>query len=167
MARIWTFGQDVDTDQILPGRCAPYMTSEAELPNFAFVDARPEFAGEVADGDVLVAGPNFGCGSSREYAASALAQSGLGAILAPSFARIFFRNATNLGLPLITMEASDLAPFSDGDEVELDLAGGRLVHAGGELRLPAPSAFARDLWSAGGLVSFYRETGRFPGEVVR
>jgi len=165
MPRLWTFGEDVDTDQILPGRCAPYMTSEEELPRFAFVDARPGFADGVAPGDVLVAGPNFGCGSSREYAAAALARCELGAILAPSFARIFFRNATNLGLPLLTLPASELAVLRDGDHVELDLEGGLLRHPGGELRLPEPSAFARDLWRAGGLVPFFRETGRFPGEV--
>ncbi len=159
MASIWLFGDDVNTDLIVPGRFAPYMTSEDELARSAFVEARPEFATEVQPGDVLVAGPNFGCGSSREYAAKALALCRLGAVCAPSFARIFYRNALNLGLPLVEV---DLRELSDREEVELDLERGRLVHGGGEIQLPAPPEFARALWSSGGLVPYFREHGTFP-----
>lgn len=161
MSRTWLFGDDVNTDLIVPGRYAPYMTSDEELRRFPFIEARPEFAPEVQPGDVIVAGANFGCGSSREYAALALRMCELGAIIAPSFARIFFRNATNLGLPLIEADARS---FGDGAQVELDLDGGRLVCGEQTLTLPQPEAFARAVWQAGGLVPYFREHGRFPGE---
>lgn len=164
MARIWLFGDDVNTDLIVPGRFAPYMTSEDELARSAFVEARPEFAQGVQPGDVIVAGPNFGCGSSREYAAKALALCRLGAVCAPSFARIFYRNALNLGLPLVE---ADLRAFDDGDEVDLDLEGGRLVHAGGVVELPEAPAFARALWASGGLVPYFVEHGTFPVQEER
>src|SRR3954463_2260385 len=92
MSRVWLFSADVNTDQIVPGRYAPYMTSEAELRKYPFIEARPEFAATVRPGDVIVAGSNFGCGSSREYAPQALKQVEIGAIIAPLFARIFYRN---------------------------------------------------------------------------
>ena len=164
MARIWTFGTDVNTDQIVPGRFAPYMTSEDELRKYAFVEARPEFARDVRAGDVIVAGDNFGCGSSREYAALALKKCELGAILAPSFARIFFRNALNLGLPLIEIDARHLA---DGAEVTLDLERGVLVAEGATLELPLPSGFAREIWAAGGLIPYVLEHGGFPATSER
>ncbi len=92
MARIWRFGADVNTDQIVPGRYAPYMTSEAELPTFAFIEARPEFAKAVRPGDIVVGGRNFGCGSSRP-AHAALKALGIGAVVAESFGRLFFRSS--------------------------------------------------------------------------
>jgi len=163
MARIWSFGSDVNTDLIVPGRYAPYVTSDAELRTFPFVEARPEFAKEVAPGDVLVAGPNFGCGSSREYAALALRLCELGAIVAPSFARIFFRNALNLGLPLYE---ADARVFADGERVELDHEAGILRSADGRVvELPKPGAFERAIWSAGGMVPWFRAHGRFPESV--
>ena len=90
MGRIWRFEDNVNTDQIVPGRFAPYMTSEAELPKSAFIEARPEFADQVQPGDVIVAGRNFGCGSSREYAARALELAGVSAIISPLFVRPLF-----------------------------------------------------------------------------
>ena len=163
MARVWIFGRDINTDLIVPGRFAPYMTSEDELRNYPFVEARPEFAKEVVPGDLIVAGENFGCGSSREYAALALRLCELGAIVAPSFARIFYRNALNLGLPLVE---ADLSMLCDGDEVVLDLDSGCVVRGEESLALPRPSALARQVWAAGGLVPYYKEHGRLPGEEV-
>jgi methanogen homoaconitase small subunit len=159
MARVWRFGDNVDTDQILPGRYAPYMTSEADLGKYPFIEARPEFAREVQPGDIIVAGENFGCGSSREYAPRALTAVGIAAIVAPSFARIFYRNALNLGLPLF---AADLRALREGQEVTLDLAI-PCVRAGDEvLALPAPPAWVRRVWEAGGIVAYYRRHGRLP-----
>ncbi|MBM3188762.1 MAG: homoaconitate hydratase, partial [Chloroflexi bacterium] len=135
MARVWLFGDNVDTDQILPGRYAPYMTSEADLGKYPFIEARPEFRETVAPGDVIVAGANFGCGSSREYAPRALVAVGIAAIIAPSFARIFFRNALNLGLPLF--EADLRGALADGQSVTLDISNAEIVTASGE-RLPLP-----------------------------
>ncbi|MCA9981633.1 MAG: 3-isopropylmalate dehydratase, partial [Anaerolineales bacterium] len=87
--RIWKFGSDVDTDQIVPGRYAPYMLADGDdVKNYAFVEARPDFAADAQPGDIIVAGENFGCGSSREYAPEALRRRQIGAIIAPSFARI-------------------------------------------------------------------------------
>jgi len=168
MARIWSFGSDVNTDLIVPGRYAPYVTSDAELRKFPFVEARPEFASGVERGDVLVAGPNFGCGSSREYAALALRLCELGAIVAPSFARIFFRNALNLGLPLYE---ADARVFADGERVELDHEAGTLRAADAPgtqpriVHLPKPGAFERAIWSAGGMVPWFRAHGHFPQTV--
>jgi methanogen homoaconitase small subunit len=163
MARIWTFGADVNTDQIVPGRYAPYMLkSEDELRKYPFVEARPEFASSVRPGDLIVAGRNFGCGSSREYAPLALRMVGVGAIIAPLFARIFYRNALNLGIPLF--EADLTAELTDGQEVEFDATTGRLVAAGRTIQLPQPPAWMQEVWAAGGIAPFYRQHGRFPGQ---
>ncbi|NJN17376.1 MAG: homoaconitate hydratase [Oscillochloris sp.] len=164
MARIWIFGQDVNTDQIVPGRYAPYMLKdESELRRYPFVEHRPEFAATVWPGDILVAGPNFGCGSSREYAPQALKLVGVGAIIAPLFARIFFRNALNLGIPCFTADLRD--QLCDGDEVALNLEQGVIcTNDGLRISLPHPEAFMREIWAAGGIVPYYRQYGRFPGE---
>jgi methanogen homoaconitase small subunit len=163
MARIWMFGEDVDTDQIVPGRYAPYMTSEAELPKHAFIEARPDFAPQVKPGDIIVAGRNFGCGSSREYAPKALKLCGVGAVIAPSFARIFFRNALNLGIPLF--EADLVDALSDGQRVTLDMAQYRIVAAGGKvLQLTPPPDFVREIWQEGSTVDYFRRYGRLPGQ---
>jgi methanogen homoaconitase small subunit len=113
MARIWKFGADVDTDQIVPGRYAPYMRPDADVGEAAFIEARPEFAINARPGDIIVAAENFGCGSSREYAVDALRRRKVGAIIALSFARIFFRNALNLGIPLYEARIS-CAPCKTG-----------------------------------------------------
>jgi methanogen homoaconitase small subunit len=160
MPRVWRFGAEVNTDQIVPGRFAPYMTSEADLRKYPFIEARPEFAPTVQPGDVLVAGRNFGCGSSREYAPQALKLVGVGAIIAPGFARIFYRNALNLALPLFEMDLPDL---EDGAEVSLDLDRSILHTPFGPVQLPAPPAFVSEVWAAGGIVPYFRKHGRFPG----
>lgn len=160
MARIWAFGDDVDTDQIVPGRYAPYMTGESPA-RYAFVERRPEFASAVQPGDVLVAGENFGCGSSREYAMEALIGCGITAIVARSFARIFYRNAINLGLPIY--EAPFATRLPDGAEVVLHRDSGWLFVNGAPYLLPPMPAFQREIVEAGGLVAYVRAHGRFPG----
>ena len=162
MSRVWKFGPNVDTDQIVPGRYAPYMTSEEELRSHAFIEARPDFGQRSQSGDIIVAGPNFGCGSSREYAPRALKLVGIAAIIAPSFARIFYRNALNLGIPLF--ESNLVDALQDGQEVVLDLSAPALHADGAFLPLPAPPAFVRQIWEAGGIVEYYGQTGQFPGE---
>ncbi len=164
MARVWRFGADVNTDQIVPGRFAPYVTSEAELRKYPFIEARPEFAAMVQPGDIIVAGRNFGCGSSREYAPQALKLVGIGAIIAPSFARIFFRNGLNLGIPLFE---ADLQWLPDGAEVQLDPVQALLRSGDRALQLPQPPAWMQAVWTAGGIVPYFREHGRFPGEVAQ
>ena len=162
MSRIWLFGNDIDTDQIIPGRYSPYMTSEDELARYAFIERRPDFAPNVQPGDIIVAGKNFGCGSSREYAPRALLRCGIGAIAAPSFARIFFRNALNLGIPLFETDLT--GQLADGDEVRLELATCQLHTAHGTIDLPRPPAFVEAIQREGGIVAYYQRYGRFPGE---
>lgn len=160
MPRIWLFGENVDTDQILPGRYAPYMTSEEELGKYPFIEARPEFAREVQPGDIIVAGKNFGCGSSREYAPRALTVVGIAAVIAPSFSRIFYRNALNLGLPLFEMDLTDVA--RDGQEARLDLTAPALELEGKAMPLPKPPAWLREVWAEGGIAEYYRKHRRLP-----
>jgi methanogen homoaconitase small subunit len=164
MSKVWKFGIDVDTDQIVPGRYAPYMLKEGEdVANYAFIEARPDFAHHAQEGDIIIAGSNFGCGSSREYAPEALRRRKIGAIIAPSFARIFFRNAINLGIPVFESEIIP-AEVQDGEEVTLDLANSQLITAHGRYDLPALPPFAAEIMAAGGIVPYVRTHGRFPGE---
>jgi methanogen homoaconitase small subunit len=162
MNRVWFFGPDIDTDQIIPGRYSPYMTSEESLAEYAFIERRPDFAPNVQPGDVIVAGKNFGCGSSREYAPRALLKCGIAAIIAPSFARIFFRNAINLGIPLF--EADLTTAVEDGDLVTLDLEASRLLTERGSIALPPPPPFVQAIQREGGIVSYVQHHKRFPGE---
>ncbi|MDP9265992.1 MAG: homoaconitate hydratase [Chloroflexota bacterium] len=159
--RAWVFGDDLDTDQILPGRYAPFMVGQDRFHTYAFCDARPGFSAAVAPGDILVGGSNFGCGSSREYAVAALKKLGVGGVVARNFARIFYRNCINLGIP--AMESADaLGLVRDGDVVTLDLAAGVLRAPAGDARLRPLPAFARDILAAGGVVAYLREHGDFP-----
>lgn len=162
MTRVWKFGANVDTDQIVPGRYAPYLRPKEDLGRAAFIEARPEFAENAQPGDVIVADRNFGCGSSREYAPLALKKRGVAAIVAPSFARIFYRNSINLGIPLfVSDEIAEAA--ADGDEVLLDLPAGRISLGERTYDLPALPRFTQDIIDAGGIVNFVRANGRFPG----
>ncbi|MEA2075690.1 MAG: 3-isopropylmalate dehydratase, partial [Euryarchaeota archaeon] len=117
--RIWKFGDNVDTDQIIP---AEYLTTgdAKKLAAHAFVKVRSEFATEVQEGDVIVASDNFGCGSSREHAPRALLGAGVCCVIAKSFARIFFRNSINIGLPLIEADVFDRIDETDQIEIRFD-----------------------------------------------
>ncbi len=166
MSRIWTFGSDVDTDQIVPGRFAPFMLKEGDdVKNYAFVTANPAFNKEAQPGDIIVAADNFGCGSSREYAPAALKRRQIGGIIANSFARIFFRNAVNLGIPVFV--APDVvAAVQDGDTAVLDPATGQITLNGTTYQMPPLPGFAQEIITAGGIVPYVRTHGRFPGETV-
>ena len=142
--RAWVFGDDVDTDALAPGR---YMHRPVEeLAAHCLEDVDSDFAANVAPGDVVIGGRNFGVGSSREQAAQALKLRGVAGVVARSFAGIFHRNALNLGLPVLTGDASAVAA---GTGVRLDLEGARLLHSGGTVALePVPGfllALLRDL----------------------
>ncbi len=163
MSRVWKFGNDVDTDQIVPGRYAPYMRPDADVGEAAFIEARPEFAKTAQPGDILIAGSNFGCGSSREYAVTALKRRQVGAIIALSYARIFYRNAINLGIPLY--ESPEVVrEVADGAQVSLDLANQVLAVGDKTYPLPPMPKFAQEIISAGGIVPYVKANGRFPGE---
>lgn len=163
MARIWKFGNDIDTDQIVPGRFAPYMRPDADVGEAAFIEARPDYNKQAQPGDLIVAGCNFGCGSSREYAVEALKRRQVGAIIASSYARIFFRNAINLGIPLFEAPAI-VEILQDGDEVNFDFDHLCIVRGMDAFDLPALPEFARQILSAGGITAYIRDHGRFPGE---
>jgi methanogen homoaconitase small subunit len=162
MNRVWKFGADVDTDQIVPGRYAPYMLREdQDVKDFAFVEARPEFAASATAGDIIVSGPNFGCGSSREYAPEALRRRQIAAMIAPSFARIFYRNAINLGIPLY--ESAELAAaLADGQHVRFHFAASQLFTEDAVYALPPLPPFAQEIVNAGGITVYVRQHGRFP-----
>lgn len=156
MGRAWVYSDNVDTDVIIPAR---YLTTtdEKELAAHALEDLDPQFASSVKPGDVIVAGHNFGCGSSREHAPVALRGAGVGAVVASSFARIFFRNAINTGLSIVACPAA-VQSIEDGDEVEVDLAGGKVLDVTRSRTFtsePLPD-FVMGIVRAGGLVPWVR-----------
>ncbi|WP_027891237.1 homoaconitate hydratase [Calidithermus chliarophilus] len=163
MARIWKFGDSINTDDILPGKYAPFMVGEDKFHTYAFAHFRPEFAQGYKPGDVLVAGRNTGLGSSREYAPEALKRLGLRAIIAKSYARIFYRNLVNLGImPFEAPEVVDA--LHDGDEVELEFERGVLRRGSETFRLTPPPGFLLEALKEGSILEYYRKYGRFPGE---
>ena len=154
--KVWKFGNNIDTDVITPGRYQ--FAPEAEIKKHVLEVINPRFAQEVKPGDIIVAGSNFGCGSSREFAASAIKALGIRAIVAESFARIFFRNAIAIGLPIITCpKVSD--SFAEGDELELDLISAKVINlTRGETLYaqPLPEQMLEVL-SKGGIVPLLKE----------
>ncbi len=160
--KVWKFGDDVDTDAIVPAR---YLNSSdpAELASHCMEDVNPEFAARVAAGDFIVAGRNFGCGSSREHAPIAIKQAGVAAVIAASFARIFYRNAFNMGLPILESPAAAQGVAS-GDELAVDLETGRITNLtqGEEYQAQPIPPFMQTLLRAGGLIPYVRE--RMKGE---
>jgi 3-isopropylmalate/(R)-2-methylmalate dehydratase small subunit len=154
--KVWKFGDHIDTDLIIAAR---YLnTSEpSELAKHVMEDADPEFVGKMNQGDIIVAGENFGCGSSREHAPIALKAAGVAAIIAPTFARIFYRNAFNMGLPIFELEES--AEINEGDEVKVDMDKGEVVNLTQSKTykfLPIPE-FMQELVNAGGLIEFAKK----------
>ena len=154
--RVWTLGADVDTDQIISGKYLTIIDPE-ELKKHVFEIALPEFAAAARPGDIVVAGENLGCGSSREHAPQALRAIGVGAVVADSFARIFFRNAINLGVPAI--EARGVrALFEPGDPARIDMRAGTVtnVRTGRSVAFPPLPHHLLELLEAGGLVEKVR-----------
>lgn len=152
--RVWKFGDDIDTDVIIP---AKYLRSvdQSVWPKHVLEGVDPEFSSKVRPGDIIVAGKNFGCGSSREQAALAIKWAGVAAVVAESFARIFFRNAINNGLPLI--EAKGISKMvEEGDVIEIDLDSGIVKTPKGEVRSAPLPPFLQDILRSGGLVEYYK-----------
>lgn len=156
MGRVHKYGDSIDTDVIIPARHLT-TTDEAELARHALEDLDEAFASTVQPGDVLMAGANFGCGSSREHAPVALKGTGLAAVVAGSFARIFFRNAINTGLVILTCPEA-VAATEAGDEVEVDVAAGavRNVTRGETFAAEALPEFIMAIVEQGGLVEWVR-----------
>jgi 3-isopropylmalate/(R)-2-methylmalate dehydratase small subunit len=156
LGKAWKYSSSVDTDVIIPAR---YLTTSdpAELAKHALEDLDPSFAASVAEGDLVFAGDNFGCGSSREHAPLALKGAGVAAVVASSFARIFFRNAINTGLPILTCpDAVDAT--ETGDEVSVDATSGtiRNLTRGKEFAAEPLPEFVMEIVDAGGLVGWVR-----------
>jgi len=157
MGKAWTFGENLNTDEIIPGRFN-ITIDPLELAKNVFCEIKPDYAKNVKPGDIIVGGQNFGCGSSREHAPIAIKGSQAKCIIAPSFARIFFRNAINIGLPILeSPEAS--AEIVEGDEVEVDLASGKITNVtqGREYQARALPQFVIKIAEAGGIVNFLKE----------
>jgi 3-isopropylmalate/(R)-2-methylmalate dehydratase small subunit len=152
----WIFGDNVNTDLITPGRYN-ITTDPKRLASIAFIEAKPEFHEQVRPGDFIVAGGNFGCGSSRETAAIALKACGVQAILARSFARIFYRNGMNLGLLLVATDTHGIDPE---DALELDPRSGNLLNRSKGLRqqVTVPPMMLR-FWEEGGILSYLHHYG--------
>ncbi len=159
--RIWKFGDHIDTDVIIPARFLN-ISDKDELAKSCFIDARPDFPQGVSSGDIVVGGINFGCGSSREHAPLAIKAAGVGVVIAKSFARIFYRNAFNIGLPILeSEEAPDY--FKDGDRMNVDLLSGAIkgLESGKEFIAKPIPPFMQNIINAGGLVSYTKQ--RFTG----
>ncbi len=156
--KAWKFGDNISTDHITPGRYYHLRSNMPELAKHIMEDADPEFSKRFRPGDFIVAGENFGMGSSREHAPLALKIAGVSAVIAKSFARIFYRNAINIGLPLLIADTEEI---ESGDELEVDFGEGRIadVTRGIEIRAnPLPEVMLRIL-NEGGLVSYVKKYG--------
>ena len=156
--KAWKFGDDISTDHITPGRYYHLRSNLPELAKHVMEDADPDFMKKFRPGDFIVAGKNFGMGSSREHAPLALKIAGVSAVIAKSFARIFYRNAINIGLPVLIADTDEI---DDGDELEVDLSTGVIRDLTKNIEIkakPLPDIMIRIL-KEGGLVEFVRKKG--------
>jgi len=154
--KIWKFGNNVDTDAIIPAR---YLNTSdpAELARHCMEDADPDFVRKITAGDIILAGKNFGCGSSREHAPIAIKGARVGLVVAESFARIFYRNAFNVGLPILE-SAQAATEIQEGSDVEVNIETGVIIDHTTQKRYQANAVppFMRELLTAGGLVAYVR-----------
>jgi len=152
--RVWKFGDNIDTDLIIPAR---YLNTSdpKELAKHAMEDADPNWVKKMKPGDFIVAGENFGCGSSREHAPVALKAAGVSAVIAKSFARIFYRNAINIGLPILEAPKAAEA-IKEGDAVEVDLSAGEIkdLTTGKKFNAQPFPEFMQKIINAGGLIKY-------------
>jgi len=153
--KVWRFGNDINTDAIIPAR---YLNTSdpQELARHVMEDADKDFPSKVRPGDIIVAGKNFGCGSSREHAPIAIKAAGIQAVVAKSFARIFYRNAFNIGLPIFELPEADL--IKEGDEIEIDADTGiiRNITKSEEYKTKPIPPFMQELVKAGGLIEWVK-----------
>ena len=157
MGKVFRYGDNIDTDVIIPARCLNIM-DQKELASHCMEDIDKEFAQLIQLGDIIVAGANFGCGSSREHAPLVIKVSGVSCVIASSFARIFYRNAINIGLPILEcQEAAER--IKAGDEVTVDFNTGEIInHTRGETYRSQPfPRFIQEIMRAGGLMNWIRK----------
>ncbi len=152
--RVWVLGEDVDTDVIYPGKYLPILDPE-EMAKHALEGEDPDFPNKLKAGDIIVAKAGFGCGSSREQAATCLKAAGLAVVVATSFARIFYRNAVNQGLPIVQADISE--HVSDGDEITIDFNTCKVSYPGGEAEFPKHADSVQEILKAGGLIPAVRQ----------
>lgn len=152
----WKYGDNVNTDVIFPGKYTYTVTDHAEIARHALEDLDPTFVTSVQPGDIVVAGRNWGCGSSREQAATCLVYNGVSALIAESFARIFYRNALNSGLLAIVCPAAAQA-IQPGDRVEIDLAANLIHCPAGDFTFPPFSPSIMGIVRAGGLIPYVKQ----------
>ena len=154
--KVWRYGDNIDTDVIIPAR---YLNTfdPKELAKHCMVDIDPTFAENVKVGDIMVGGKNFGCGSSREHAPVAIKESGVPVVIAASFARIFYRNGINVGLPLLEI-GDDVEKIHAGDTLRIDISTGKIENltTGDTFQAPPLPGFIQDIAKAGGLINYVK-----------
>jgi 3-isopropylmalate/(R)-2-methylmalate dehydratase small subunit len=155
--RVWKYGPDINTDVIIPGRYC-HITEPTELAKYCMADLDPEYVNKMKPGDIIVAGSNFGCGSSREVAPLSIKATGTAAVVAPSFARIFYRNAINIGFPIFE-SAEAYERINEGDEIEVDSDRGEIrdLTTGETFRSGAFPQFVQEIMAKGGLSRYAEE----------
>ena len=154
--RVWKYGDNVNTDVIYPGKYTYTVSGREEIARHALEDLDPNFVTGMEPGDVIVAGRNWGCGSSREQAATCLVYNGVGAIVAESFGRIFYRNALNNGLPAVVCPEAARA-IQPGDTVEVDITKHVVRCPAGEFPFPPLSPSIMQIVEAGGLIAYVKQ----------
>ena len=154
--RAFKYGDDVNTDVIFPGKYTYTISDRRQMAAHALEDLDPRFAAEVEAGDIIVAGRNFGCGSSREQAATCLREAGVGAVVASSFARIFFRNAINEGLPVVACPAA-IEHIGKGAHIDIDFERGVLRASERSFTFPGLPESVLGIVAAGGLIPYVRK----------
>lgn len=153
--KVWKYGDNINTDVIFPGKYTYQKMEPEEMAKHALEDLDPDFVSKVNDGDILVAGKNFGMGSSREQAAIAIKYAGIRVIIAKSFSRIYFRNAINAGMPaIIAPDAVD--SISEGDKVTIDMENGKIITPNGEFTFPPYPETVMNILEKGGLINFIK-----------
>jgi len=154
--KVWKFGKNIDTDIIIAAR---YLNTSdpKELAKHIMEDADPKFTQKMQAGDIIVADENFGCGSSREHAPIALKEAGVAAVIAPTFARIFYRNAFNMGLPIF--ELKEIDEINEGDTIKIDMSNGEIVNetTNKSYKFTPIPPFMQELVDAGGLIEFAKQ----------
>ncbi|MBR5503477.1 MAG: 3-isopropylmalate dehydratase small subunit [Methanobrevibacter sp.] len=154
--KVWKFGNDIDTDIILPGRYLIY-TDEEKLSEHCMEGLDPDFKSKVNPGDFILGGTNFGCGSSREHAPIAIKGCGISAVIAESFARIFYRNATNVGVPLLEAPGISKA-IENGEEIQVDMKKGLIIsESGKEYEFKKLPPFMLEILEEGGLINYLKK----------
>ena len=153
--RVFVYGDDVNTDVIFPGKYTYSIFDRSEMAEHALEDLDPSFISKVQPGDIIVAGKNWGCGSSREQAVICLKEAGVGAIVARSFARIYFRNCINEGLPIVTCDAVD--SVQTGEEISIDFEAGTVTTPRAAYTFPPLAPSVMEILDAGGLVPHVRQ----------